>query len=437
MRPWLLLSLIVSSAGVTGSARGEGPTYHRDVERILQARCQECHRPGQVAPFPLLTYEHARKRASDIATVTEHRTMPPWHASTKEGGPFRDVAILSDAERATLADWSEAGAPEGDPKDAPKPRTWNSEWALGTPDLVLTMPQSYTLAAEGRDELRVFVVPSGLTEGKWIAAVDFRPGNAKVVHHVLSAFDVRGAARKLDAADPEPGYHSVGGYGMIPSGGLGGWSPGKRPIRYADGVGRYLPAGADILIQVHYHRSGKVETDATSIGLYYCKAPVDKQLRGAMVTPPRPGLFQRPRLLIPAGDPNYEVTGTLTLSEDSHLVAVTPHMHWIGKDFLLKATRPDGSSTTLIKIDDWDFNWQMGYDYATPVALPKGTRIDMVAHFDNSAANPDNQNKPPADVRWGEQTTDEMCIGFLHLTSDSEHRHNSPPPRFATQALNR
>src|SRR5262245_61004446 len=355
MRRWLRWSCVVL-AGLASATplTAAPPTYHREVVRILQEHCQDCHRPGQVAPFSLLTYEQARKRSSDLATVTERRTMPPWHASTTVGGPFRDARVLSDAEIETLASWAEADCPEGSPSDAPPPRIWSSNWALGPPDLVLKSPEAYTLDAEGRDELRVFVVPSGLTEGRWIAAVDFQPGNPKIVHHILGAFDVRGAAKRLDDADPKPGYKSFGGFGIFPSGGLNGWSPGKLPQTLPEGVGRYLPAGADVLIQVHYHRSGKTETDNSSIGLYFAKGPIDKQVRGGAVTPPRRGLIGRPQLLIPAGEANYEVTGRTTLDEDSHLFAVTPHMHWLGKDFLLTATRPDGSKVTLIKIDDWD-----------------------------------------------------------------------------------
>ncbi|MFO0910547.1 MAG: ascorbate-dependent monooxygenase [Isosphaeraceae bacterium] len=418
-----------------GTLRAElvGPTYHKDVAPLLQRHCQECHRPGQVAPFSLLTYEQARKRAADLVGLTGERRMPPWPASTQVGGPFRDARVLDDHERATLAAWLEAGCPEGNPKDAPPPREWPSEWPLGQPDLVLSMPESYELSAEGRDEIRVFVVPTNLTEGRWLEAVDFKPGNARVVHHILAAFDTLGRFRRLDAADPKPGYESFGGFGggfMIPSGGLGGWAPGKQPQSLPDGIGRYLPAGSDVLLQVHYHRSGKVEHDQSKIGLYFAKKPVEKLIRGMAVTPPRPRLQLRPSLRIPAGDPRYEVTGEVTLGRDAHITEVVPHMHWLGKDFMLEAERPDGSRATLIRIDQWDFNWQAAYDFVEPVALPKGTRIHMVAHFDNSAANPANPNKPPREVRWGEQTTDEMCIGFLQITYDDEHLQGKPPARF-------
>ena len=426
----LVFGVVLAACEARGADRSQTPTYHREVVRILQKHCQDCHRPGEVAPFGLLTYDQVRKRASDIATVTGAHTMPPWPASTTEGGPFRDARVLSAEEVATLADWAAGGCVEGDPKDAPAARTWTSDWALGTPDLILSMPEPYAIAGSGRDEHHVFVIPTGLTEGKWLAAIDFKPGNPRVVHHILAAFDTAGRARKLDADDPGPGYKVFGGFGIMPSGGLGGWAPGKRPQSLPDGVGRYLPAGSDVLLQVHYHKTGKPETDKTRVALYFAKTPVDKHLLGGVVAPPRLLAFSRPTLLIPAGDPNYEVKGTLTIDADSHLTALIPHMHWLGKDFQLKATRPDGQVVPLIRIDAWNFNWQGTYELETPIALPKGTRLDMVAHFDNSAANPANPNTPPKDVHWGEQTTDEMCLGFLQRTLDGQHLQNRPPARF-------
>ena len=422
--------------GASAMARGaDAPTYHHDVTPILQKHCQDCHRPGQVAPFSLLDYAQARKRADDIAAVTAQRSMPPWHASTTEGGPFRGARRLSDRELKTLADWAEAGAPEGDPNAAPPPRVWNSDWTLGPPDLILRVSEPYSLGAAGPDEYRVFVLPSGLTEGRWIAALDFKPGNVKIVHHIMVACDTSGSGRKLDAADKGPGYATSGfSYGQLahglpffPTGKLGGWAPGQRPKRLPQGTARALPAGADILIHVHYHKSGKPETDASSIGLYFARGPVDKQILNAAVIPPRPGFFARPQLRIPPGEPRHEVKGSLAIRQDSHLLIVVPHMHLLGRDFLLTAVRPDGSRQTLVRIDDWDFNWHNPYEFLTPVALPKGTRVELVAHFDNSTGNVRNPNQPPLEVRWGEKTTDEMCIGIMQLTQDDEHVGNRSP----------
>lgn len=405
------------------------PTYHRDIAPVLRRHCQECHRPGQVAPFSLLTYEQARKRAGDLLTVIEDRRMPPWHASTTVGGPFKDARVLSQDERALIASWVEADCPEGEPLPTPPPTETTSDWPLGPPDLVLTVPEPYELGAEGRDEFRVFVVPSGLTEGKWVSAIDFRPGNRKVVHHILSALDTSGRARSLDEDDPKSGYAVFGGFGMLPTAGLGGWAPGKAPRHLPEGVGRWVPAQSDVLIQVHYHKSGKVERDATSIGLYFAKQPIDKQLVPGAIFPPRQGLSLRPNLIIPAGEPRHEVRGSSTIREDVHLLAVVPHMHYLGKDFRMVARRPDGSEQVLIQVDDWNFNWQDTYEFVEPVALPKGTVIDMIAHFDNSAENPFNPAAPPVTVTWGEQTTNEMCIGFLQATYDHEHLDNQPPKR--------
>ncbi len=435
--PRCCLSLLVGvSLGMASAAElAESPNYHKDVAPILQKNCQECHRPGQVAPFSLLDYAQAQKRAQDIAAVTEEREMPPWHASTTEGGPFRGARVLTDRELKTLADWADAGCPEGNPKDAPPPREWSSDWTLGPPDLVLKMSESYKLDASGADEYRVVVLPSGLMQGRWIAAADFKPGNMKVVHHILAAYDVSGNASKLDAAEPGPGYAtSGGGYGRLPSGlpffpagQLWGWAPGRTNRWSPEGTARALPAGADVLLQIHYHKSGKPETDATAIGLYFARGPVDKQIRSGVVLPARAGFLGRPELKIPPGDANHEVTGSLTIRQDSHLLAVFPHMHWLGKDFRLRAVRPDGSKQALIRIDDWDFNWQNPYEFVTPVALPRGTRVEMLAHFNNSVGNPRNPSNPPVEVHWGEQTTDEMCIGFLQLTRDDEHLGNRPP----------
>ena len=350
-------------------------------------------------------------------------------------GAVPAARVLSDGELKTLADWADAGAPEGNPKDGPPPRKWSSDWALGPPDLVLELPEPYKLGPTGADEYRVMVIPSGLTEGRWIAAVDFKPGNMKVVHHILAAYDVTGNARKIDAAESGPGYAtSGGGYGQLPnglpffpSGQLWGWAPGRTPRLSPEGTARSLPAGADVLLQIHYHKSGKPEEDATVMGLYFAKGPVEKQIRSGLVLPERARFSLRPELRIPPGVDHHEVKGSLTIRQDSHLLAVFPHMHLLGRDFVLRANRPDGSRQTLIRIDDWDFNWQNPYEFETPVALPKGTRIEMTAHFDNSAGNPRNPSHPPIEVHWGEQTTDEMCIAFLQLTRDDEHLGNRPP----------
>ena len=453
----LALALVTTGAG---TLRADAPTYHKDVARILQNNCQDCHRPGQVAPFPLLTYEQARKRTDDLAGVTADRKMPPWPAKTGFGGPFHDQRVLTAAEIEAVRAWAEAGAPEGDPKDAPPPREFASaDWPLGPPDLVLTMPEPYDLKADGDDEFRVFVLPTKFAEDRWIRAVDFRPGNRRVVHHVIAAVDASGAARKKDDDDPKPGYESVGGFGdgvpiraFLPI-----WTPGSKARFAPKDTGYLLPAGADVLIQLHYHKSGKPEADATSIGLYLSDAPLSRQLRTGFVFPNlsqaqalaaaqkagdrRPGLddLLRDVLVIPAGEANYEVKASTKqsvmgrpISRDILLTSVMPHMHWLGKDFTLWAVLPDGNDTRvpLIKIERWNFNWQGTYAFDEPLKLPKGSWFEMEAHFDNSAANPANPSQPPKKVSWGNQTNDEMCIGiFEFVAADGDGPDRSRPSR--------
>ena len=452
MRRCIALGL-VGSLAILNTARADAPTYSKDVASILQKNCQDCHRPGQVAPFSLLTYEQAKKRGSDLAHVTGEKIMPPWPATPKVGGPFRDQRILTDSEVATIAAWAEAGCPEGDPKDAPKPREFSSAWPLGEPELVLTVPEPYELAATGDDDFRVFVLKTNFKEDRWIRAVDFKPGNRKVVHHVIAGIDTSGKARKLDEATPKPGYTSVGGFGPgVPLRGfLPIWTPGSMPRYAPEGSGYMLPAGADVLIQIHYHKSGKVETDATSIGLYLSDKPLPKQVKTGFVFPNipndkiakmmekaqaiqaegrRPELedFMADVLTIEAGDENYTIKADTKsgfmgrpLSRDILLTSVMPHMHWLGKDFTFTAILPDKTRMPLIEIKHWNFNWQGTYAFAEPIRLPKGTYFEMLAHFDNSDKNPSNQNKPAKTVHWGEQTNDEMCIGvFEFVNADAD-----------------
>lgn len=462
----LTCSAALAAPGATAPAGS--PTYHKDVAVILRENCQDCHRPGQVAPFPLLTFEQARKRAADIAHVTSEKQMPPWPASTSFGGPFRDQRVLADRDLATIKGWVEAGCPEGDPRDAPSPREFASDWPLGKPDLILTMPEPYELGAQGDDEFRVFVLPTDLPEDRWIRAVDFKPGNRKVVHHILAGIDPSGRARQLDAKDPKPGYAAVGGFGEgVPLRGfLPIWTPGSRPGYAPEGSGYGLPSKADLLIQMHYHRSGKPETDATQVGLYLSDKPLPKKVqtgflfpdidpdqakkleakfRASMLTGRRPTLEEtfQDVLVIPAGEANYTVKGSSQagrmmgrpIGRDILLTSVMPHMHWLGKDFQFEAVLPDGNKTRipLIKIDRWDFNWQGTYAFAAPIRLPKGTYFEMEAHFDNSDANPANPNHPPKVVTWGEQTTNEMCIGIFEFIvadgSDAAPARSPAPAR--------
>ena len=389
-------------------------TYTRDIAPILFANCSGCHRPGEVAPFPLLAYQDAQKRAAQLATVTQSKYMPPWKPDTRFS-TFKDTHILTAEQIGTLKQWAEEGAKEGNPKDLPAAPKFAAGWTIGAPDAIFEPAKDYPLTAEGSDVYRCFVVPTSYTEDRYISTIDVRPGNRAVVHHLIAYLDTSGKARQMEAASSDglPGFTAFGGLGFAAAGTLGGWAPGSMPHPLPEGVGILLPKGADIVLQVHYHKSGKPETDRTKIGVYFCKGPVDKRARMAAIT--------SRGLRIPADEANYEAAGSQEIKNDITVLQVAPHMHLIGHDMTVTATLPGGDKKPLIRIPDWDFNWQGFYTLQDPLKLPGGSTVNMVAHFDNSTRNPRNPNSPPKRVTWGEQTTNEMCIAFALYTVDSEH----------------
>jgi peroxiredoxin len=395
-------------------------TYHRDVLPILQNRCQQCHRPGEVGPFSLMTYRQAVTWADDIKSFTRSKKMPPWKPTA--GLPMKGARLMTDAEIATVAEWVDGGTPEGDPKDAPAPKQFTKGWTLGPPDLILGPKDVMTIGATGPDIFRCFVLPTGLKEDKFVVAYEVRPGNPRVVHHTLHFLDTKGRARKLDErfrkrekkpneADIGPGYNSRMGPGFFPpSGDVGGWAPGLRPHYLPEGVGYYLPKEADVVLQMHYHRTGRVEKDKTRLGLYFARKPADRPLQGIVI----PGRM----LYIPANADNYAVRGDAWLAQDSVFHVVTPHMHLLGRTIKVSMTPPGGKKTTLVEIKDWDYNWQETYYFKEPVKAPAGTKLTVEATYDNSARNPLNPNSPPKAVFVGEQTTNEMCFGFIGATTN-------------------
>ena len=393
-------------------AAAASPTYCKDVASILQKNCQECHRPGQVGPFALETYDQARKRAADIVAVVENRSMPPWKAAPHFGLKFKDARSLSDNEIATLVAWSKADAPEGNPADLPSPPKFPDDWQLGTPDLVIDIGADFGVPASGDDIYRCFVVPTHLDKDQYVAAVEYRPGNRSVVHHMLAYVDISGKARERDQAEPGPGYTCFGGPGDPIHGGLGGWAPGNLPNFLPEGIGRSLPKQSDVIVQVHYHPRGKPETDRSKIGLYFSKKPIKQVMHWGVVI--------NPGLELPPGQSNIEVKAAWEVPVDVTAHAVTPHMHLLGRDMLMSVKFPDGRVQDLIKVPDWDFNWQYTYHFEQPLEIPKGSVVNLVAHYDNSDSNPRNPHKPPVLVKWGEATTDEMCIGFLGLTKKGQ-----------------
>jgi peroxiredoxin/mono/diheme cytochrome c family protein len=401
-------------------------TYHKDVLPILQKHCQECHRPGAVGPFSLMTYKNAVNWAADIKEYTQSRKMPPWKPA--EGVPFHNERRLSDPELTTLAAWVDGGTPEGDPKDAPPPKQFTEGWQLGQPDLVLQPKEEFVLGPSGRDLFRVFVLPTNLPEDRYVVAIEVRPSNPRVVHHTLNFIDTTGQGRKLEEAaqakekgkketdvDRGPGYSMAMGVGFLPQGGLSGWAPGQLARHLPEGYGFFLPKGADVVVQVHYHRNGRVEKDRTAIGLYFAKSNEGmKRFKGGVL----PGRF----IAIPAGEEHFKVTGSLPVVQDCLLHSIMPHMHLLGKEIKVTLRTPDGNRATLIHIKDWDYNWQETYFLKKPLALKAGSTLEVEAVYDNSAKNPNNPFNPPRLVTFGEQTTNEMCFVFLGATSDGPGR---------------
>ena len=366
-------------------------TFAKDVAPIVFSNCVTCHRPGEVAPFSLMTYQDVSKHAHDIASVTQDRTMPPWKAALGYGD-FVGIRHLSDEQIATIDAWVKAGKPEGNPADVPPAPTFASGWQLGEPDLVVQVPRSFTVPAEGRDVYRCFVVPLNLPAEKYVAAVDFRPSNPRVVHHALFFLDNSGAGRRLEAqaGDGQPGYWHTGGPGFMPSGGLGGWAPGVQARFLPADVGRPVRAGADLVIQTHFHPTGKPEQEQSSVGIYFKKSEPAKLL----VSYPR----SVRRIDIPAGDSDYRIHDQFTLPNQVTLEGLTPHAHLLCQEIKVVATLPDGTIKPLIWIPKWDWGWQEQYQYREAMMIPAGTKVDIDYRYDNSANNPKNPHEPPARV---------------------------------------
>jgi hypothetical protein len=416
-------------------------TYARDIAPIVQARCLNCHREGQVAPFALASYEQTAKRAGQIVRVTQERIMPPWIPAPSHD-KFVGERWLTDRELDLLKTWAETGRSRGDDADLPPAPQFADGWRLGEPDLIVKMAEPFHVPADGPDLLQNFVIPLDIPEDKLVAAVEFHPGNKRVAHHAVLFLDQSGIARRLDRATPEPGYANFGGPGFLPSGALGGWSVGNTARPLPNGMGRYLKRGSDLVVQMHYHPTGKPEVDQSELGLYFVKKPVAESLKEPAKLVGSIWLANY-EMDIPAGEGRYNCSTSYRLPKEVIMVGVVPHMHLLGKSMTVTATLPDGSVKTLIEIQNWNYNWQDEYYYERPFKLPAGTRLDVEAVFDNSAENPSNPSSPPQRVTWGDGTTDEMLFCFFLLsaerTEDLIHvifdnlKHDTKQPRKKVQ----
>ena len=417
----VLLTLIVASAcarserAEAGSAADGGDvTFTRDVAPILFRHCLPCHRAGEVGPFELRTHDDARKHARLIAEVTERRYMPPWLPDPHLVA-YRDVRRLSDAEIATLARWAAAGAPEGDRRDLPPEPALPSGWRLGAPDRIVTLPAPYPLRAEGADVIRNFVVPFDDAAGRYVSAIELRPGSPGAVHHANVLADTTGTARQLDLADPEPGYAGMVG-AVAPGGHFLGWTPGREPRPLGEGMAWAIEEGTDLVLQLHLLPTGRAESIQPAIGLHWSAEPPHRQ--------PSSIHLGSTAMDIPPGDPAYVVTDELEIPVDVEALAIYPHAHYTGKTMDAWAVLPDGAQVPLLRIPAWDFDWQDEYRFAEPIVLPAGTRVHLRFVYDNSAANPANPFSPPQRGRWGPRSTDVMGDLWLQVVARDPADHH-------------
>lgn len=378
-------------------------TYASAAARIIQEKCQSCHRPGQVGPFSLRTYDEARKHAAMIHEVVDNRRMPPWHADPRYG-KFANDRGLTPRERATLLAWVEQGSPLGDPAKLPAAKSFPEGWTIGTPDAVFEMAETYTVPAQGVVDYVHFRVPTGFKRDMWVQAAEAVPGDRSVVHHIIVYVD----EHKGDKPKQRDLAH------------LCGYAPGDMPSVYPAGTAKKIPAGSDFVFELHYTPVGKIRADRSKVGLVFAKEPVKRQAFTVGIV--------EDKFLIPPHKDNVPVSASLTLERDTRLLSFMPHMHLRGKDFRYTVTRPGKPGEIVLSVPAYDFGWQTYYTLAEPMELPKGTRIDCLAHFDNSEKNPYNPD-PSKLVRWGPQTFDEMMIGYIDIDFPAKEDQSRKPER--------
>jgi Flp pilus assembly protein TadD len=403
----LAVGLLSGAAIVEGSERPV--TFNRDVAPIIFEHCTPCHRPGEAAPFNLQSYDDVRQRARQIVETTSHRLMPPWKPDPQVHH-FEGERWLESEQIATLREWVDEGAIEGDTRDRPAAPRFSDGWHLGKPDLVLTMPEGFTVPAEGADLFHNFVVPVPLNERKYVQAIEFRPGNGRVVHHARILLDETGDLRQRDLDHPGPGFEGMDAPGAhFPEGHFLGWAPGRMPRR--EEIAWPLQPRSDFIVQMHLKPTGRPETVKASIGLYFTsKAPA--------IHPVLLRLGSRTIDIAP-GDRSYVLTDSYTLPTAAKALSIYPHAHYLAREMTVVAQMPDGNTERMLRISDWDFNWQDEYEYVEPVDLPKGTTLVMRFTYDNSAENPHNPSTPPKRVLSGPESGDEMGELLIQLLAAS------------------
>ena len=436
----LALALVLFGAG---SASAQTPTFSKDVAPIVFTKCASCHRPGEVAPMSLTTFKEVRPWAGAIRDKVSTRVMPPWHAD-RQYGTFRNEQSLTQSEIDTIVKWVNAGAPEGNPSRMPALPKFPEGWQIGTPDVVLEMPAAYSIPAKGEIAYQYFEVPTNFSEDRWMQAGEVRAGDRAHVHHIIvyvkeptptprpnimvnrpimSAAPVAPAAAAAPAAPvapaapaaPRPAAPRVeAAASPVARTGdqmLVNWAVGEDAPMFLPGMAKRIPKGSTLVFQVHYTTNGTPGTDKSRVGLIFAKEPPKREVRTGMIL--------NPLFAIPPGAANHEIQAEATFTEDVNVWSMHPHMHLRGKDMTYTATYPDGRSEIVLRVPKFDFGWQTDYWLAKPLMLPKGSKISVSAHYDNSTANRHNPDAT-ATVRWGDQTWEEMMIGFFTYTVEGK-----------------
>jgi thiol-disulfide isomerase/thioredoxin len=402
------------------AAGGARVTYGRQVSRILQAHCQACHRPGEAGPFPLMSYQDAAAWSGAIGEAVRERRMPPWHAEGARG-TFANDRRLSDADRATLQAWLDQGCPEGDAADLPAPRRYTPGWCIGRPDEIITMNKELQVPAQaprGGLPYRYVLAGKPFAQDRWVSAAEVRPGNPGLVHHI-NVYVLRLGRKALPPGDElgerlgkqlfeDPSEESLKD---VPE--LASYAPGDFLFELRPGMAKRIPKGSQLVFELHYVPNGKAQADRSRIGLKYLAGPPRHEVRN--------GIAACWAFLIPPGAANHRVTATTTLDRDSVLLALSPHMHLRGKSFEYRLVRPDGTKQVLLRVPRWDFNWQTNYVLARPVRAPAGSKVECTAVYDNSSANLNNPN-PGAFVYWGDQSWNEMMLGYFEYYHTDKKR---------------
>jgi hypothetical protein len=429
MRLEPIISGLLFAFAATAATNPLPVTFTKDVAPVLQKNCQSCHRPGEAAPFSMLTYEQARPWAKAMKEAVLLKKMPPWYADPHYGR-FANDKSLSQKEIDTVVAWADAGAPEGDLKDLPAPVSFTDGWQIPKPDIVFELPNAVNVPAAGTIEYQYVIVPTGFTTDKWVRFAEARPGNRALVHHIIAFIREPGSKWMKDAQPgvpfvPEKRKKDKKDEGDDDDGGafsgdaIAGYAPGMYPMRLEPGQAKLIRAGSDIVFQLHYTANGKAGTDRSKVGLVFATEPPKERVftLGAVN-----GKFK-----IPPGDANYQVESEFEMGTQVKLVSMQPHMHLRGKDFEYRVVYPTGESETLLKVPNYSFSWQLYYQPVKQLVLPKGTKIECTAHFDNSPNNPNNPD-PAKEVTWGDQSWDEMMIGFFDVAFDAnmELKHLFP-----------